>query len=206
MELLFFHVQRALERVHAFFLIQRNREQDRFHGIVVALIGGRLGVEAGAAEEAVEKGLVFAAKSAAKFNPVRGGVVDQLNECRNSASHENFLYVSERKTGRGNFSPTMASLSPSVTANRETWSACARSCAKSVLRGVSKDVASVKTAVASGSGRKTRSASSARRNDTAASRSRTSSSKYKSGSAVTISTRAENFSSKCGVRASNSVN
>jgi hypothetical protein len=76
MELLFFQVQRVLERVHAFFLVQRNREQDRFHGIVVALIGGRLRIEAGAAKEAVEKWLVLAVKGAAKFRPARGGVVD----------------------------------------------------------------------------------------------------------------------------------
>src|SRR4029077_1068067 len=138
MELLFFHVQRALERVHAFFLIQRNREQDRFHGIVVALIGGRLRVEAGAMEETVKKWLVFAAKSTAEFRPARGGVVDQLNKCRNGAAHGSFLYVSERSIARGDFSLTSESLSPSVTANRETWSACARSCAKKDLRGVSK--------------------------------------------------------------------
>jgi len=42
----------------------------------VALIGGRLRVEAGAAEETVEKWLVFAAKSAAEFRPARSGVVD----------------------------------------------------------------------------------------------------------------------------------
>jgi hypothetical protein len=89
-------VQRALERVHALFLVQRNREQDRFHGIVVALIGGRLRVEAGAAKEAVEKWLVFAAKGAAEFRPARGGIVDQLNECRNGAAHGSFLYASER--------------------------------------------------------------------------------------------------------------
>jgi hypothetical protein len=76
MEFLFFQVQRALKRVHALFLVQRNREQDRFHGIVVALISGRLGVEAGAMEEAVEKWLVFAAERAAKFCPACGSVVD----------------------------------------------------------------------------------------------------------------------------------
>jgi len=96
MELLFFHVQRALECIHALFLVQRNREQDRFHGIVVALIGGRLRVEAGAAEETIEEWLVFAAKSAAEFRPARRGVVDQLNECRNSAAHGSFLYASEQ--------------------------------------------------------------------------------------------------------------
>jgi hypothetical protein len=86
-------VQRALERVHALFLVQRNREQDRFHGIVVALIGSRLRVEAGAAEEAVEEWLVFAAKSAAEFRPARGGVVDQLNECWNGAAHRILPFV-----------------------------------------------------------------------------------------------------------------
>lgn len=130
------YVQRALERVHALFLVERNREQDGFHGIVVALIGGRLRVEAGAAEEAVEKWLVFATKSAAEFCPARGGVVDELNECRNGAAHGIFLYASARRTRCGNFSPTIVSLSPSWTANRETWSACAMSCVKSDLRDV----------------------------------------------------------------------
>jgi hypothetical protein len=84
-------MERALERVHALFLIERDREQDRFHGIVVALIGGRLRVEARAAEEAVEKWLVLAAKRAAEFHPARRGVLDQLNECRNGAAHVIFL-------------------------------------------------------------------------------------------------------------------
>jgi hypothetical protein len=86
-------VQRAFERVHAFFLVERNREQDRFHGIVMTLLGGRLRVEAGAAEEAVEKWLVFAAKGAAEFRPARGGVVDELNECGNCAAHEILPFV-----------------------------------------------------------------------------------------------------------------
>jgi hypothetical protein len=76
MELLFFQVKGALERVEAFFVVERNREQDGFHRIVVALIGGSLRVAAGAVEEAVEKFLVFAAKRAAEFRPVCSGLLD----------------------------------------------------------------------------------------------------------------------------------
>jgi hypothetical protein len=76
MEFLFLYVQRALESVDAFFLIESNREQDGFHWIVVALIGGGLRVAAGAAEETIEKWLIFAAKRAAEFCPTRGCVVD----------------------------------------------------------------------------------------------------------------------------------
>jgi hypothetical protein len=76
MEFLFFYVQRAFERVNAFFLVERNRKQDGFHRIIVTLVSGGLRVAAGAAEEAVEKWLVFAAQGAAEFCPARGGVVD----------------------------------------------------------------------------------------------------------------------------------
>jgi hypothetical protein len=69
-------VKGALERVEAFFVVERNREQDGFHRIVVALIGGGLGVAAGAMEEAVEKFLILAAKRAAEFRPVRSGLLD----------------------------------------------------------------------------------------------------------------------------------
>ena len=68
--------ERALESVNAFFLIESDGEQDGLHRIVVALVGGSLGVAAGAMEEAVEKWLVFAAKGAAEFGPAPGGVVD----------------------------------------------------------------------------------------------------------------------------------
>ena len=53
-------MERVLERVHAFFLVQRNREQDRFHGIVVALVGCGLGVVPHADKEAVEMLVIFA--------------------------------------------------------------------------------------------------------------------------------------------------
>jgi hypothetical protein len=76
MEFLFLYVQRAFESVNAFFLVERNRKQDGFHRIVVALVGGGLRVAAGAAEEAVEEWLIFAAKRAAEFRPARGSVVD----------------------------------------------------------------------------------------------------------------------------------
>ena len=69
-------MERAFERVNAFFLVERNREQNGFHRIVVALVSGGLRVAAGAAEKAVEKWLVLAAKGAAEFCPARGGVVD----------------------------------------------------------------------------------------------------------------------------------
>jgi len=76
MELLFFQLQGALDGVEAFFLVERDREQDGFHRIVVALIGGGLRVAAGAMEEAVERFLVLAAKRAAEFCPVRRGLLD----------------------------------------------------------------------------------------------------------------------------------
>lgn len=69
-------MQRAFESVNAFFLIECNREQDGFHRIVVALVGGGLRVAAGAAEKTVEKWLVFAAQRAAEFCPARGCVVN----------------------------------------------------------------------------------------------------------------------------------
>ncbi len=81
------YVERALESVEALFLVERNREQDGFYRVVVALVGGGLRVAAGAMEEAVEERLVLAAEGAAEFRPVRGGVVDQLHECGNGAAH-----------------------------------------------------------------------------------------------------------------------
>lgn len=82
------NVQRALERVHALFLVERDRQQDRFHGIVVALVGGRLRVTARAMEQSVEKRLVLTPQGAAEFRPAQRGVLNQLNECRNSAAHD----------------------------------------------------------------------------------------------------------------------
>src|ERR1700674_986640 len=125
MQFLFLQMERVLERVHALFLVQRNRKQDRFHGIVVTLVGGRLRVEAGASEEAIEKWLILAAKRAAEFHPARRGVLDELNECRNGASHGIFLYAGVRRIRRGDFSPASASPPPSSTTNCETWFACA---------------------------------------------------------------------------------
>jgi hypothetical protein len=87
MEFLFLEMQSTLESVEALFVVERDREQNGFHRIIVALIGGGLRVAAGAMEEAVEKRLVFAAQGAAEFDPVRGGVVNQLHECGNGAAH-----------------------------------------------------------------------------------------------------------------------
>jgi hypothetical protein len=129
-------MERALERVHALFLVERDREQDGFHGVVVALVSGRLRIEAGAPEEAVKKRLVFAPQGAAEFHPVVCRVLDELNECRNGAAHGIFLYATERGICRSGFSLASMSLPPSSTTNRDTWSACARSCAKKLLRGV----------------------------------------------------------------------
>ena len=86
------NVQGALERVHAFFLIERDREQDRFHGIVVALVSSRLGVAARAMKEAIEKRLVLAPQRPPEFCPVQRRILDQLNKCRNRASHEGSLF------------------------------------------------------------------------------------------------------------------
>ena len=77
-----------LERVQAFFLIERDGEQDGFHRVVAGLIGGRLRVRADAAEQAVKIFLILAAQGAAEFRPARDGVVDQLPECGNGAAHE----------------------------------------------------------------------------------------------------------------------
>lgn len=81
------NVQRALERVHALFLIERDRKQDGFHGVVVALVGGRLRVAARAMKQPVEKRLVLPPQRAPEFDPARRGVLYQLNKCRNSATH-----------------------------------------------------------------------------------------------------------------------
>ena len=80
-------MQGALDGVEALFVVERNREQDGFHRIVVALICGSLRVAARAMKEAVEKGLILAAQRAAEFYPVRRGLLDDLNECRNCAAH-----------------------------------------------------------------------------------------------------------------------
>ena len=78
----------ALERVQAFFLIERDGEQDGFHRVVARLIRGRLRVGAHAAKQAVEILLILAAQRAAKFRPARDRVVNQLPECGNRAAHE----------------------------------------------------------------------------------------------------------------------
>src|SRR2546427_256704 len=113
-----FRLRQLFQRVQAFFLVERHGEQNGFHGVVVALIGGRLGVAADAVETDV-----------AWETPATGG-------------------------------------------SRETRRRCPSACW----------------------------------NDAPAAASRTSSSKYKSGSAVTISASAEKFRSSRGRRASSSVN
>jgi len=78
----------AFEHVQPLFLIERDGEQNRFHGVVARLIGGRLRVQPYAAKQAVEIFLVLAAQRAAKLRPPRDGVVDQLPECRYGAAHK----------------------------------------------------------------------------------------------------------------------
>jgi len=78
----------ALERVQPLFLIERDGEQNRFHGVVARLISGRLRVRPHPAEQAVEIFLVLTAQRAAEFRPSRDGVVDQLPKCRNRAAHK----------------------------------------------------------------------------------------------------------------------
>ena len=60
-----FRLRQLFQRVQAFFLVERHGEQNGFHGVVVALIGGRLGVAADAVEQAVEVFLILAAQRAA---------------------------------------------------------------------------------------------------------------------------------------------
>jgi hypothetical protein len=88
MEFLYFHVKRAFESIEPFFLVECNREQDGFHGIVAALVRSRLRVTAGAVEEVIEKFLVLAAQCAPEFRPVRRSLLNELNECRDCAAHE----------------------------------------------------------------------------------------------------------------------
>jgi hypothetical protein len=88
MEFLYFHVKRAFESIDPFFLVERNREQDGFHGVVAALVRSRLRVTAGAVEEAIEKVLVLAAQRAPEFRPARRSLLNELNECRDCAAHE----------------------------------------------------------------------------------------------------------------------
>ena len=78
----------ALERVQALFVIERDGEQNRFHGVVARLIGGRLRVGPHAPEQAIEIFLVLAAQCSPEFRPPRDGVVDQLPECRYCAAHK----------------------------------------------------------------------------------------------------------------------
>jgi hypothetical protein len=66
----------ALKRVQPLFLIERDGEQNRFHGVVARLISGRLRVRPHAAKQPVEIFLVLAAQRAAKLRPPRDGVVD----------------------------------------------------------------------------------------------------------------------------------
>jgi hypothetical protein len=66
----------ALERVQPLFLIERDGEQNRFHGVVACLIGGRLRVRPHSAKQAVEIFLILAAQRAAKLRPPRDRVVD----------------------------------------------------------------------------------------------------------------------------------
>jgi hypothetical protein len=51
----------ALEHVQPLFLIECDGEQNRFHGIVARLIGGRLRVRPHAAKQPVEIFLILAA-------------------------------------------------------------------------------------------------------------------------------------------------
>jgi hypothetical protein len=54
----------ALDGVQPFFLVERDGKQDGFHRVVARLIGGRLGVGAHAAKQAVEIFLILAAQRA----------------------------------------------------------------------------------------------------------------------------------------------
>ena len=86
----------AFERVQPFFLIERDGKQNRFHGIVARLIGGRLRVGPHAPEQAVEIFLVLAAQRSPEFRPPRNGVVDELPECGYRAAHK----IRDLPTGR----------------------------------------------------------------------------------------------------------
>ena len=77
----------AFENGDTFFQIENDGQQNCFHRIVIALVSGGLGVGADAFKQAVKMRLIVAAQSAPKLRPVRYGVLDQLNKCRNGSAH-----------------------------------------------------------------------------------------------------------------------
>jgi hypothetical protein len=94
-----FRLRQLFQRVQAFFLVECHGEQDGFHGVVVALIGGRLGVAADAVEQAVEVFLILAAQRAAEFCPARRSFFNQLAEGGNGAAHRESPLPQEAASG-----------------------------------------------------------------------------------------------------------
>jgi len=68
-------------------MVEGNREKDGLHRVVIALIGGRLRVKANPVKEPVKMLLVLSPKSAPEFLPVICGILNQLNESRDSSAH-----------------------------------------------------------------------------------------------------------------------
>src|SRR5205823_2657800 len=76
-----------LDSIETLFLVESDGEQDRFHRIVVGLIGGCLRVAAHSREKAVEMRLVFAPQRAPELLPVLCGLLNQLDESRDGSPH-----------------------------------------------------------------------------------------------------------------------
>src|ERR1700733_5538661 len=81
---------RFFESRDPFLLIERDRKKNGLHRIIVRLISRRLRVPAHAKKQPVEMRLVFAPQRTPEFRPAFDCVLNQLNECRNSAAHEDF--------------------------------------------------------------------------------------------------------------------
>ena len=81
-------VQEPFERFEALLLVERDGEQNRFHRVVVALIGGRLGVRAHAAEQPVEVLLVVTPQRPPELGPARRRLINQLPKRRDRAPHQ----------------------------------------------------------------------------------------------------------------------
>jgi acylphosphatase len=77
----------VFEGIDTFFQVERHGKQNRLHGIVVTLVGGRLRVSANRHEEAVKMFLVSAAQGSPEFRPMCRGVFNKLHECRDGAAH-----------------------------------------------------------------------------------------------------------------------
>jgi hypothetical protein len=81
-------LKHTLDGIETFFVVNRNRQQNRFHWVIATLVRRRLGVKTNPKENPIEVGLVFMPERAAELFPSLCCLLNQLDECRDSSAHK----------------------------------------------------------------------------------------------------------------------